>query len=364
MIPISQQALQSGHCCLEEFSQSSKISVLFKSAIKSCDSLLNLLIFCVWLKSWRKDSPYACGSRTSRSTSWPCSHVLYSAARLQKEVIQVFCDPRCCFRFPCHLSNRSMVPKMILRLGFVDLVDHIASSILARHVSLSELSEPAGRDHPEFSYIWPSKWKLQAMCCENDCMWPCLVKLQAFILGELQIAPKYYILKAFPSILVWCDPWFRKIVKSFSHAIYVLHRVHCCEEYCLSSSLDAFSSGINPFLIMEFNSPAFPTWKMYSVNPFGNRTLSCNAGSITLSPECPGIAQRYRNWIHAIYKIFSSLLVLLPELISNLQVTIAKHRWTSSSWTLRWCHCVGLLCQFLEGLFDNVVAIGWLLLTL
>ena len=36
---------------LEEFSQSSKISMMFKSAIKSCDSLLNLLIFCVWLKS-------------------------------------------------------------------------------------------------------------------------------------------------------------------------------------------------------------------------------------------------------------------------------------------------------------------------
>ena len=37
-----------------------------------------------------------------------------------------------------------MVPKMILRLGFVDLVDHIASSILARHVALSESSEPSG----------------------------------------------------------------------------------------------------------------------------------------------------------------------------------------------------------------------------
>ena len=30
--------------------------MLFKSAIKSCDSLLNLLIFCVCLKSWRNDS--------------------------------------------------------------------------------------------------------------------------------------------------------------------------------------------------------------------------------------------------------------------------------------------------------------------
>ena len=38
-----------------EFSQSATISVLFKSAIKSCDSLLNLLIGCVWLKSWKND---------------------------------------------------------------------------------------------------------------------------------------------------------------------------------------------------------------------------------------------------------------------------------------------------------------------
>ena len=36
---------------------------------------------------------------------------------------------------------------------------------------------------------------------------------------------------------------------------------------------------------------------MYSVNPFGNSTLSCNAVSRTLFPECPWIARRYRNWL-------------------------------------------------------------------
>ena len=41
-----------------------------------------------------------------------------------------------------------MVFKMILLLGFVDLVDHIASSILARLVALSELSAPSGGAHP------------------------------------------------------------------------------------------------------------------------------------------------------------------------------------------------------------------------
>ena len=33
--------LHSGHCCFEDASQSSKISVLFMSAMKSCDSWLN-----------------------------------------------------------------------------------------------------------------------------------------------------------------------------------------------------------------------------------------------------------------------------------------------------------------------------------
>ena len=34
---------------------------------------------------------------------------------------------------------------------------------------------------------------------------------------------------------------------------------------------------------------------MYSANPSGNSTLSCNAGSIILLPECPWVARKYRN---------------------------------------------------------------------
>ena len=58
-----------------------------------------------------------------------------------------------------------MVPKMILRLGFVDLVNHVASSILARRVALPGLSEPSGGAHPEFSYVPLSQCKLQTVCC-------------------------------------------------------------------------------------------------------------------------------------------------------------------------------------------------------
>ena len=63
-----------------------------------------------------------------------------------------------------NFSSRLMVPKMILRLGFVDLADHIASSILTRLVALSELSEPSGGAHPKFSYIPLSQCKRQAVC--------------------------------------------------------------------------------------------------------------------------------------------------------------------------------------------------------
>ena len=41
-----------------------------------------------------------------------------------------------------------MVLKMVLRLGFVDLADHAASSILTQLVALSELSVPSGRARP------------------------------------------------------------------------------------------------------------------------------------------------------------------------------------------------------------------------
>ena len=60
-----------------------------------------------------------------------------------------------------------MVPKMILRLGFVDLADHIASSISTPLVALSELSEPSLRARPVFSYIPLSQCQLQVVCCRE-----------------------------------------------------------------------------------------------------------------------------------------------------------------------------------------------------
>ena len=60
-----------------------------------------------------------------------------------------------------------MVPKMILLLDIVDIVDHIASSNLARLVALSELSARSGGAYPEFSYIPLSQCKLQFVCCRE-----------------------------------------------------------------------------------------------------------------------------------------------------------------------------------------------------
>ena len=61
-----------------------------------------------------------------------------------------------------------MVPKMILRLGFVDLVDHIASSILTRLVALSGSSEPSGTAVPNFFRF--HKASCRQCVVENDCM--------------------------------------------------------------------------------------------------------------------------------------------------------------------------------------------------
>ena len=109
---------------------------------------------------------------------------------------------------------------MILHLGFVDLVDRIASSLRVQPVAILELSEPVGGAPPVFSY-------------------------------------------------------------SSSIGFIVVKNTACLP------LLRLFPPGVNPFLIIEFNSLAFPKWWMYSAKPFGNSTWSCNSESKILSPECP-----------------------------------------------------------------------------
>ena len=118
--------------------------MLFMSAMKSCDSLLKLLIFCVWLKSLFLFV-------VLELLDQPLDSVLaYCILRLdcRKSCSRFSVIHGVVTSFPVTFSNRSMVPKMILRRGFVDLVDHVASSFLARLVAFSELSVPSGRARP------------------------------------------------------------------------------------------------------------------------------------------------------------------------------------------------------------------------
>ena len=95
-----------------------------------------------------------------------------------------------------------MGPKMILRLGFVDLVYSITSSIGVQPAPLLEISELFRRALPVSSYIPLSQGKLQMVCCRERLYVLVSDKMQAFLLSELQIAPTYRIVKEFPSILV------------------------------------------------------------------------------------------------------------------------------------------------------------------
>ena len=118
---------------------------------------------------------------------------------------------------PRNLSNRSMVPKMILRLGFVDLVDHIASSIRVQPVALPELSEPSGRAQPEFSYVPLTQCQLLAVCCRGRLHVIVSDKLQSSLLSELQNAPK----QSFEDVSKYscmARSLIRKIAWSFTHA--------------------------------------------------------------------------------------------------------------------------------------------------
>ena len=57
---------------------------------------------------------------------------------------------------------------MILRLGLVDLVDRVASSILVQPVAILEFSKPFGRARPEFSHVPLSQKQSCRYCVVED----------------------------------------------------------------------------------------------------------------------------------------------------------------------------------------------------
>ena len=55
--------------------------------------------------------------------------------------------------------------------------------------------------------------------------------------------------RTFPSILVWCDPWFRQIAWSFLHTMLIIDRIHCMKNTACLPLLRLFPPGIiSPFL--------------------------------------------------------------------------------------------------------------------
>ena len=91
-------------------------------------SAINFVILCwtCWSSasgsSLERRIACAGGARTSQSTSWPCFRVLYPSVRLSEVACPEFCSQRRCSWFHRNTSNRMVGPKMILRLGFADLV--------------------------------------------------------------------------------------------------------------------------------------------------------------------------------------------------------------------------------------------------
>ena len=120
------KALQSGHWCFAEFSQSPKISVWFMSASNCCDSSLNCwspaFDSCLW-----GIVPYADVSRTSQSALRRYFIAVHPAVSPLRSIYQVFCSQLCCFGFFCSSPHLVAIPKMILLLVPVDLVNHFAN---------------------------------------------------------------------------------------------------------------------------------------------------------------------------------------------------------------------------------------------
>ena len=97
--------------------------------------------------------------------------------------------------------------------------------------------------------------------------------------------------------------------------------------------------GIYPFLIMEFNSFAFTTWRgaqqilSESVHCLATRDQQHSLLNVHELLEGTGID--WKSLDSRNIDISSSLLLLLPELIFNHQVTIAKRRRNCVSCILR-----------------------------
>ena len=174
---------------------------------------------------------------------------------------------------------------------------------------------------------------------ENNCVWFCLRKLQSSLLSELQIAPKYRILKAFPSICVWRDSCLWQVAQGFS----LSHLDHPSDAQqwrtqlvCLFWDwlfLESNHDSLLTSILFRFRRDKFSRWNflltvhyclamqdwLYSLNVFefieGTGISEDSSGSSNL-------------------ETFSSVPHLSPELISICHLTNTEHWRFASSFRL------------------------------
>ena len=110
-------------------------------------------------------------------------------------------------------------------------------------MAILELSEPSGRAHPEFSYIPLSQRKLQVVCCGERLHVTVFGKIASLSLERASKCTKNTVFgRRFQVFMYGAILGVDRSRGVSTHAKNVLHRVYCCEEYWLSSSLEAFSS--------------------------------------------------------------------------------------------------------------------------
>ena len=161
-------------------------------------------------------------------------------------------------------------------------------------MALLELSVPFGITHSLPSCIILSRCKPLVVCCRG--------RLRATVFGKIAILSLEQVSN--------CTniQYFHEVSSFLYGATLGFVKSHGVSSKQLSSSI-GFTTvkntdclpllrlcppGINPLLIVECIPLTFPTWWMYSVNSFGNSTLSCNSGSIAIPPECLWIDLQYR----------------------------------------------------------------------
>ena len=162
--------------------------------------------------------------------------------------------------------------------------------------------------------------------------------MQSSLLSELQVAPKYCILKAFSSICIWRDSCLWQVAKGFTKAILIIHRIYNSEEHSLAACFETDSS---------WNQTMIHYWPQFFsvsdvINIFGKTlwwqyiVLQCRMNctfwmSLGLL-QGTGISEDSSGSSNI--ETFSSVIHILPKLKFICQVTNTENGQIASSFRL------------------------------